>query len=139
MDVFDVLALWGRKYDQLTVPGSRSKSFSLSALLEMFSRNAIMELTPYVGNSPRDTVRFDKARKVKVSLLDNGISVIHSGSEDTYEVYRTPPSGELSKVKIIAYSPDGVKTGELRMVVGQRSYEHYFEEDPILEALGRQK
>ena len=139
MDVFDVLALWGRKYEQVLVAGSRTKSFSLSALLEMFSRNAIMELTPYVGNSPRDTVRFDKARKVKVSLLDNGISVIHSGSEDTYEVYRTAPSGELSKVKIIAYSPDGSKTGELRMVVGQRSYEHYFEGDPILEALGRQK
>ena len=139
MDVFDVLALWGRKYDQLTVPGSRSKSFSLNALLEMFSRNAILELTPYVGNSPGETARFDKVRKLKVSLLDNGISVIHSSSDDTYEVYRTAPSGEMSKVKIIAYSPDGSKTGELRMVVGQRSYEHYFEGDPILEALGRQK
>ena len=139
MDVFDVLALWGRKYEQVLVAGSRTKSFSLSALLEMFSRNAIMELTPYVGNSPGETARFDKVRKVKVSLLDNGISVIHSSSDDTYEVYRTAPSGELSKVKIIAYSPDGSKTGELRMVVGQRSYEHYFEDDPVLEALGRQK
>jgi hypothetical protein len=131
MDMLDVLAFWGRKYERQRVASSRSTRFSLGDVLEMFDRNALLELTPYVNDDPVRTFKPDAVKKVKVSLLDDGISAIHSSRDDWYEVYRTAPSGELSKVKIVAHSPGGPRIGEIRMLVGQRTYEHYFKEDPI--------
>jgi hypothetical protein len=137
MDLLDSLALWGRRYEQQVVPGRGDKRFGLGDVLELFDRNAILELTPVVSGRVQPTVRPDAVRKVKVSLLDDGISAIHSGAEDWYEVFRTPPTGDVSKVRIVAHSPTGAVIGEVRMVVGRRSYEHYFSEDPIFEHLKR--
>jgi hypothetical protein len=137
MDLLDSLALWGRRYQRQVVPGRGDKRFGLADVLEMFDRNAILELTPVVSGRAQTTLRPDAVRKVKVSLLDDGISAIHSGPEDWYEVFRTPPTGDLSKVRIIAHSPSGAVVGEVRMVVGRRTYEHYFAEDPIFEHLKR--
>ena len=135
MDVFDSLALWGRRYQQQKVPSSGSPRFSLADLLEMFDRNAILELTPSADGKALPSVRPDPIRKVKVSLLDDGVSAIHRGSGDWFEVYRTAPTGDLSKVRIVANSAAGGKAGEIRMLVGRRTYDHYFAEDPILKHL----
>ena len=132
MDLFDTLAFLGRKYERQVVPGTGSPRFAMTGVLQMFDHAAILELTPITKDGPLPTVRPDTVRKLKVSLLDDGLSAIHSGTDNWYEVYRTAPSGDVSRVKITAYSPDGKKQGEIRMLVGRRSFEHYFEEDPIL-------
>ena len=132
MDVFDKLAFLGRKYEPATLPGSSSTRLNMTDVLQMFDRSAILELTPYKGDAPGETLRPDPVRKMKVSLLDDGLSAIHSDNTDWYEIYRTAPSGDLSKVKIVAHEPNGSKIGEIRMLIGRRSLEHYFEHDPIL-------
>ena len=134
MDLFDKLALEARRFDPVTSP-SGSRTFTLHELLETFGRNAILEMTTITASGQRTTVRPDSVRKLKVSLLDDGISAIHSSNEDRYEVSRTAPSGDLSKVRIVATAPDGSRIGELRMLMGRRTFEHYFEEDPILAAI----
>jgi hypothetical protein len=139
VDLFDRLALEARKYDQLTVPSSGSRTFSLSDVLEMLGQNAILEMTALPASAPKKTLRPDAVRKIKVSLLDDGIVAIHSGSTDQYEVFRTPPSGDLSKVKIVASAPNGSRIGEIRLLMGRRSFEHYFEEDPIFDELRRRE
>ena len=132
MDVFDKLAFWGRKYEPVVVPGTGSRRFTMTDLFQMFGRSAILELTPYGAEAAMPAVRPDSVRKLKVSLLDDGLSAIHSTNSDFYEVYRTAPSGDISRVRIIANSVEGRRVGEIRMEIGRRSYEHYFEEDPIL-------
>jgi hypothetical protein len=135
MDLMDVFALWGRKYERQSVPGFGRRAFSLGEVLEAFDRVAVLELSRTVGNRPRVTVRPDPIKKVKVSLLDDGISSIHSGPGDRYEVYRTAPSGDLSKAKIIALSADGTKLGEIKLLTGRRTPDHYFRGDPLLDAI----
>ena len=135
MNALDRLALAGRKYEQQTVPRSGSGRFSLADVLEAFDRHAIFELTPYRKDEAGKTARPDPVRKLKVSLLDDGISALDAGSGDTYEVFRTAPSGDISRVRIVATSPSGEKRGELRLLIGQRSYDHYFRDDPIFDAI----
>ncbi len=134
MDVFDKLAFLMRRYDRQAHPATGSTRLMMGDVLQMFDRAGIIELTPFVNGKPAATLRPDPVRKLKVSLLD-GISAIHSTSADYYEVFRTAPSGDLSKVKIIAFSPTGGQVGEMHMLVGRRSFEHYFEEDPIFKSL----
>ena len=135
MDLFDKLALSNRRYEQLTSPRTGSKTFSLDDVVEVVGRNAILELTAMPATGSPKTVRPDAVRKMKVSLLDDGIVAIHSSPRDEYAVYRTAPTGDLSKVKIVASTHDGIRIGEVRMLIGRRTFEHYFEEDPIFEAL----
>jgi hypothetical protein len=135
MDVFDKLALQGRRYDQQRAPRTGSLEFTLGDVLQTLGRNAILELTATGGNGPDRTLRPDPVRKLKVSLLDDGITSIHSGAGDSYHVYRTAPSGDLSKVRIVALSTAGAKVGEIRMLMGRRTYDHYFKDDPLIEQL----
>jgi hypothetical protein len=132
VDFFDKLAFLGRKYEPVTAPGTGSRRFTMGDVLMMFNQSAILELTPYTPSGPLPTVRPDAVRKLKVSLLDDGLSAIHSTPSDFYEVFRTAPSGDISKVRIVAYNANGNRLGEMRMDVGRRTYEHYFEEDPII-------
>ncbi len=136
MDSMDVLALWGRKYERQSVPGTERRAFSLGEVMEAFDQVAVLELSRTVGNGPRVTVRPDPIKKVKVSLLDDGISSIHSGPHDRYEVYRTAPSGDLSKAKIVAFSPDGTRLGEINLLMGRRTQDHYFRGDPLFDSIG---
>jgi hypothetical protein len=131
MDLLDAIALWGRRYDQQANPRTGERRFTLQDLLLYFDRSALLELTPLTGGAPAAPIRPDPVRKVKVSLLDDGISAIQSGGAEWYEVFRTAPSGDLSKVRIIAHKADGAKAGEIRMLVGRRTYDQYFAEDPI--------
>jgi hypothetical protein len=137
MNMLDSLALWGRRVEQQTVLGTSRTRFDLADLLTMFDRSAILELVPVVEGKALPAARPDMSRKVKVSLLDDGISAIHSGSADWYEVYRTAPSGDLSRVRIVAHSADGSAAGELRMLVGRRAYDQYFAEDPVFDHIQR--
>jgi hypothetical protein len=137
MDLFDQVAFLGRRYEPQFVPSTGSRRFSMTDLLQMFGRSAILEMTPYVGDRAHQTLRPDPVRKMKVSLLDDGLAALPSTANDWYEVYRTAPSGDLSKVRIVAYSAAGGRSGELRMLVGRRSFDHYFEDDPIFEKIAQ--
>ncbi|HEY7268489.1 MAG TPA: hypothetical protein VH951_01560 [Dehalococcoidia bacterium] len=135
MDILDSIALWGRRYQQQSVPRTGGTRFGLADLLEMFDRSSILELSRVVDGKEQAPLKPDPVRKLKISLLDDGVSALQTGSDDWYEVYRTPPSGDLSKVRVLAHSAGGQPSGEIRMLLGRRSYEHYFEEDPILEQI----
>jgi hypothetical protein len=137
VNLLDSLALKGRRYEQVILPRTGERIFRLADVLAMFDRHAILELTPFVKGGRGATKRPDDVRKIKVSLLDDGISAIQQGSSDWYEVYRTPPSGDLSWVRIVARAPSSEEVGELRMLVGRRVYSHYFDEDPILREIAR--
>jgi hypothetical protein len=137
MNLLDKLALSGRRYEQTRVPRNGSTQFTLADVLEMFNFNTILELTPVVNGKTQQTMRPDAVRKLKVSLLD-GISAIHSHDDDWYEVHRTAPSGDLAHAKVVAFTRQGEKVGELQMLVSQRMPLYYFGEDPIFEAIGKQ-
>lgn len=136
MNLLDNLALMGRRYDQQVLPSSGSTRFTLQDLLSTFDRQTIYELTPYTSGKPGTILRPDEIRKMKVSLLD-GISAIHTGPTEWYEVYKTAPSGDIAKVRIVAHAQSGQQLGEIRMLVGQRSFKHYFDEDPIVGEIQR--
>ena len=138
IDLIDRLAFFGRRYERQVSHRSGSSRFSLSDVLEVFDRNTILELTPVAAGKPLESVRPDAKRKIKVSLLDKGISAIHSHADDWFEVFRTAPSGDLTKVRIVAYSPNNDKAGEISMLVSQRLPAHYFVEDPILDHIAAQ-
>src|SRR5688572_15977349 len=136
MDLFDKLALAGRRYELARVPRNQSTQFTLADTLEFFNLNTILELTPLVKGETQPTLKPDPVRKLKVSLLD-GISAIHSHNDDWFEVHRTAPSGDLTRVRIVAHSRNGDKVGELQMLVSQRLPLYYFGEDPIFDTIGR--
>jgi hypothetical protein len=136
MNLLDKLALTGRRFEIVRVPRNQSTEFTLGDTLEFFNRNTILELTPIVNGKAQPTLRPDAVRKLKVSLLD-GISAIHSHNEDWFEVFRTAPSGDLTRVRIVAHSRQGEKIGELQMLVSQRMPIYYFGEDPIFDAIGK--
>ena len=131
MDLFDTLAFLGRRYEPQKAPRSGSRRFTLVDVLEMFDRKALLELTLNAAGRPVRTVYPDPEKKLKVSLLDDGLSEVRSGPEDWFEVLQTAPSGDLSKAKIVVHSPDGASIGEIRLLISQRTYEHYFQEDPL--------
>ncbi len=135
MNLLDRLALRGRRYERQTVPGTGSERFSLAEVLTLFNHDTILELTPVVDGKDGATEWPDAVRKIKVSLLDKGISAIPTHTAGWYEVFRTAPSGDVSRVRIVAYSPDNVRVGEIRMVVSHRLPQYYFDEDPLLKEL----
>ena len=134
MDFLDSLAFLGRRYVPRVVPRSGSRRFILLDLLEMFDRSAILELTLHPQGKSLQTVRPDLERKLKVSLLDDGISELHSDGDDWFEVYQTAPSGDLSKVKIVAWRSNNSRIGEIRLLIGRRTLDHYFMDDLLLNA-----
>ena len=135
VDFFDRLALWGRKYERRLNPRTGERRFQLSDLLELFRTNTILELTPFAGGKELDTATPDPVRKLKVSLLDDGIAQIAPSSHLWYEVYVTAPSGDLARAKVQAFSSEGEHRGEVQMLIAQRMPELYFSEDPIFRAL----
>lgn len=134
MDLMDKLALAGRRYESRVSPETGSTQLQLPQVLTMYNGKAIMELTTLTQGKPSKTVRPDTDRKLKVSLLD-GLSEIHAPAGGWYEAFETAPSGDLAKVRILAKDSGGASVGELRMLVGRRTLDHYFLEDPILKSL----
>ncbi len=138
MDLIDSLALLGRRFTPRRAVRSGSERFSLMDVMETFNGYAILELSQIVAGKPVRTLRPDAERKLKVSLLDDGMADIHTGSEGWYRVAQTAPSADLSKVRIEACAADGSLRGEIRFLIGRRTYEHYFREDPILASIAAQ-
>jgi hypothetical protein len=137
LDWMDLVALWGRRYERQSVPGSNRTTFTLAEVLEAFDRVAVLELTCIVGSRPGVTVRPDPIKKVTVSLLDDGISPLHSSPEDRYEVFRTAPTGDAARARIVARTAQGARLGEIRLLTGRKIPDHYFRKDLLLDAMAR--
>jgi hypothetical protein len=138
MDLFDKVALWGRKYEVQVNPRTGLHRFSPRDILEDFQLKTIVELTPHVNGHGGETHRPDPVRRLKISLLDEGGAVFGGSDVGWYEVHSTAPSGDLARVKVIAVSPQGTAVGELRMLLAYRMPELYFKEDPIFASVARQ-
>jgi hypothetical protein len=135
MDLWDRLALAGRRYQRRHSVESGNPRLHLGEVLRMFDHKAIMEAETQ-RNGNRTLTRPDPARKLKISLLDV-ISEIQPEGEGWYEVFETPPSGDLSKVRIVSFAPGMQPVGELRLLVGRRTLDHYFPEDPLFASINR--
>jgi hypothetical protein len=135
MDLFDKLALWGRRYERQTNPRTGTKRFSLRDLLENFRQKTILELTPVLDGKSGASVKSDPVRKLKISILDEGVSSLGNRPTEWYEIASTAASGDFARTRVTAYAADGSAAGELRMLVAERMPELYFREDPIFAAV----
>jgi hypothetical protein len=134
MDILDRMALWGRKYEQQKSLRTGDTRFDLGELLLRYNRNAILELTPITQSGPGLTARPDPVRKLKISLLDEGIASLGAEAGEWFEVYETAPSADFARVRIVGLVQNR-PAGEIRMLIAQRNPDLYFKEDPIFGTL----
>ena len=118
MDVFDKLALSMRR-------------FELMDLMEMYSKQSILELDTSADGKKWSQRRPDADRKLKVSLLDS-LSELHLPADAWFRVGQTAPSGDYSKARIEARGRDNESLGQIEMLIGRRNYAYYYTEDPVL-------
>jgi hypothetical protein len=137
MDLFDKLALDSRHFERMVAPRSSSATFTLGDVLETVGRSAIHEMTIVPASGSKQTLKPDASRRIRLSLLDDGITAIHSSVKDQYQVFQTAPSGDFSRVKVVAFAPDGSKVGEVQMLLGRRVFANVADEDPIEETVRR--
>jgi hypothetical protein len=131
MDLFDSLALSMRRYDPVhTVRGHR-KRFDLIDVMEMYSKQSILELNVSRDGKRWSRLRPDAERKLKVSLLDS-ISELALPADASFSVGQTAPSGDYSKVHIAAHGRGNEALGQIDMLLGRRTYDFYYTEDPVL-------
>ena len=128
MDLLDRLALASRKYQPRRSPVTGSLQLQLEEVLRVFHGKTILDMEVQPPAKEPSRVSHEQARPV--SLID-GIAEIGGGEPGWYEVLQTAPSGDYSKVRIVAH-PAG---GQLSMVVGRRVPEHLPVEDALLDTL----
>ena len=133
MNLFDKLALQGRRYTLRRSPAAGEYRLSLLEVLQMFNARAILELSTYLDGKHHRTVKPDADKKLKISLLDE-LSDMNTDRLGWYEVYETAPTGDLTKAKVIGHSSDNSIIGETRMLLGRRTLSHYFLDDPLLQS-----
>jgi hypothetical protein len=128
VDWFDRLALHGRRYERRRSAVTGSTGLHLAEVLQIFRRKTILEM------DVRATGEAERSRRHRVgspiSLVD-GLAEIHGGAGSSFEVLETAPSGDFSRVRIVA-RPGG---SELSMLVAERQPEHHASEDQVLDAL----
>ncbi len=133
MDLFDRLALAGRRYVRRLSTVSRSPRLDLDEVLRVYDRKAILEVTIRPNGQQPQHLKPDSERKLKLSLLDM-LSELHPEEGSWYEVFETAPTGDISKVRILVSGEGGAK-GEVHLLMGRRTLDHYFSEDPVLESI----
>jgi hypothetical protein len=138
MDLFDKLALSMRRYEARETLRTHDKRFELMDLMEMFSKEAILELTASGDGVSSVTRRPDEKRKLKVSLLDS-VSDLRLPSDAWFTVGQTPPSGDYSKALVKAYGRGHEDLGKIQMLIGRRNYAYYFAQDPLMAQIAEGK
>jgi hypothetical protein len=131
MDLFDKLALTMRRHEPVATTRTNSKRFDLMDLMEMYSKQSILELNATSDGKKWSRVTPDANRKLKVSLLDS-ISELGLPSDAWFSVGQTAPSGDYSRVHIDAHGRGNEDLGSLDMLLGRRNYAFYYTEDPVL-------
>src|SRR5215216_1464634 len=131
MDVFDKLALSMRRFEPKRTLRRRDHRFELMDLMEMYSKQSILELDTSADGKKWSQRRPDADRKLKVSLLDS-ISELHLPADAWFHVGQTAPSGDYSKARIEARGRGDEVLGRIEMLIGRRNYAYYFTDDPVL-------
>ena len=136
MDLLDRLTLTSRRHERRHSLVSGSERLNLSEVLMVYDHKAILQASILGEDKQAQHVKPDPERKLKLSLLDL-ISELQPEADSWYEVFETAPTGDLSKVRIVTHSEAGEFKGELRMLMGRRSLDNYFAEDPVFESIRR--
>jgi hypothetical protein len=131
MDIFDKAALAGRRYEQRRTHRTGARRFELRDLLETYAGEAILQMRATGKTRRAETTHPDSERKLKLSLLDS-ISDLGLPTDAWFQVSQTAPTGDLSKVRITAHDRGSNELGTIEMLLGRRSYDYYFHEDPLL-------
>lgn len=131
MDVFDKLALTMRRYEAMQTQRSHNKRFELMDLMEMYSKQSILELNASGDGKKWSRLTPDATRKLKVSLLDS-ISELSLPADAWFTVGQTAPSGDYSRARIAAHGRGDEALGEIEMLLGRRNYAFYYTDDPVL-------
>jgi len=131
MDVFDKLALSMRRYESMQTQRTHTKRFELMDLMEMYSKQSILELNASGDGKKWSRLTPDSKRKLKVSLLDS-ISELSLPADAWFTVGQTAPSGDYSRARIEAHGRGNEALGEIEMLLGRRNYAFYYTEDPVL-------
>jgi hypothetical protein len=131
MDIFDKLALSMRRYEPVHTARQGSERFDLIDLMEMYSKQSILELQASRDGKRWSKLTPDEHRKLKVSLLDS-ISELSLPQDAWFSVGQTAPSGDYSKVHIDAHGRGNEDLGQIDMLLGRRNYAYYYADDPVL-------
>lgn len=134
MELFDRLALTGRRHERRRSVVTGSPRLDLHEVLRVYDHKAILDVAIWLHGKQAQHLRPDPERKLKLSLLDM-LSELQPAEGSWYEVFETAPTGDLTKVRIVAHSEEGKLTGELRMLMGRRTMDNYFLEDPVFESI----
>src|SRR5262245_14137101 len=118
MDLFDKLALFMRRFEPRYTLSEGKRRFGLLDLMEMYSNEAIMELTASSDGVFWTTRRPDVQRKLKVSLLDS-VSDLKLPADAWFHVGQTAPSGDYAKARIEAYGRGHESLGHIEMLIGR--------------------
>jgi len=133
MKLLDRLSLSGRRHERRrSITGS--PRLDLHEVLRMYDHKAILEVAIWLHGKKTQHLRPDSERKFKLSLVDM-LSELQPEEGSWYEVFETAPTGDLSKVRIVVYSGEGKPKGELRMLMGRRTMDNYFLEDPVFDSI----
>jgi hypothetical protein len=131
MDLFDKLALSMRRFEPRRTLETKNKRFELLDLMELYSKEAILELTASADGIFWTTRRPDAQRKLKVSLLDS-VSDLRLPADAWFHVGQTAPSGDFARARIEAFGRGRERLGHIEMWIGRRNYAYYFTDDPVL-------
>ena len=136
MDLFDKLALSMRRYEPRHTQRSGDKRFELMDLMEMYSKQSILELNASGDGKKWARRTPDADRKLKVSLLDS-ISDLGLPADAWFYVGQTAPSGDYAKARIEARGRGHEELGQIEMLIGRRNYDYYYTDDPVLGQIDR--
>jgi hypothetical protein len=131
MDLFDKLALSMRRYETLRTARANTPRFELRDLVELYSKQSILELNASADGKKWSRLTPDAERKLKVSLLDS-VSELGLPADAWFTVSQTAPSGDYARARIQAHGRGSESLGQIEMLLGRRNYSFYYTEDPLL-------
>jgi hypothetical protein len=134
MDLFDRLALAMRRFEPKHTLSKHERRFELLDLMELYSKETILELTGSADGVFWTTRRPDMQRKLKVSLLDS-VSDLRLPADAWFHVSQTAPSGDFARARVQAFGRANERLGRIDLLIGRRNYAYYFSQDPLLDQI----
>lgn len=131
MDLFDKLALALRRFEPRRRTDNHDRRFELIDLMQLYSNEAIIELTASADGVAWTMRRPDMQRKLKVSLLDS-VSDLRLPADAWFHIGQTAPSGDYARARVEAFGRGQEPLGRIEMLIGRRNYDYYFTQDPLL-------
>jgi hypothetical protein len=125
-----------RRYEPVRTQRGHNERFDLMDLMEMYSKQSILELNASTDGKKWSRLTPDADRKFKVSLLDS-ISELGLPADAWFSVGQTAPTGDYSRVHVEAHGRGNEHLGQIEMLLGRRNYAFYYTEDPVLDQIDK--